>query len=144
MVDLQEPHVSDSAPVSPSATRVVVADDSRRYRDGLVRAMQRRGGLEVVGAVAGGNAALELILDLRPDVALLDVRMPDLDAAGVLRGLRDAPNPPATRVVVISAQTEGDHIEAVRAAHPALVLDKASTRATICDALERIGAGRPA
>jgi len=68
--------------------RIVVADDHPLYRDGIVRALQESGRYRVTGAAGNGEACLWLIERHRPDVALLDVRMPRLDGLGVLRRLR--------------------------------------------------------
>jgi Response regulator receiver domain len=61
--------------------RVVVADDHPVTRDGVVRALKSSGKIEVVASVADGRAALEAIRELRPAVALLDYKMPELDGA---------------------------------------------------------------
>ena len=56
--------------------RVVVADDHPLYREGVLRAIKARPELEAVGVAADGREALAEIERLRPDVAVLDVRMP--------------------------------------------------------------------
>jgi DNA-binding NarL/FixJ family response regulator len=68
--------------------RIVFADDHESYRRGLSRAIRRFGTLDLVGEAADGAEALDLILELSPDVALLDVRMPRLDGLEVARRLR--------------------------------------------------------
>jgi DNA-binding LytR/AlgR family response regulator len=64
--------------------RVVVADDHPVTRDGVVRALKSSGKIEVVASVADGRAALEAIRELRPAVALLDYKMPELDGLQVI------------------------------------------------------------
>jgi DNA-binding NarL/FixJ family response regulator len=58
--------------------RVVVADDHPVTREGVVRALKSSGKIEVVASVADGRAALEAIRELRPAVALMDYKMPEL------------------------------------------------------------------
>ena len=73
--------------------RVLVVDDSRVFRTGMARAVQACEGMELLGEADGGEAGLRAIADLEPDLVILDLRMPDLDAVGVLLALR-AKNPP--------------------------------------------------
>jgi len=64
---------------------VVVADDQEAIRAGLVLILSAADGIEVVGEAADGAAALEVVRKVRPDVALLDVRMPVLDGIAATR-----------------------------------------------------------
>lgn len=84
---------------------VVVGDDHPVYRDGVVRALDNSGRTRVVAAVGDGQAALEAIREHRPDVALLDYKMPGLDGIGVAHAV--ARDHLTTRVLLLSATTEG-------------------------------------
>ena len=84
--------------------RVVVADDHEMYRDGVVRALTGSGWIDVVGEADDGEAALAAIVEHRPDVALVDHRMPGLDGTEIVR--RAARDGVATRIVVLSAFTD--------------------------------------
>jgi two-component system, NarL family, nitrate/nitrite response regulator NarL len=84
--------------------RVVVGDDHPLYRDGVVRALVSSGAVEVVAEAADGAVALELIKTHRPDVAVLDFRMPVLNGAQVAAAVRRANLP--TRVLLVSAYDE--------------------------------------
>jgi DNA-binding NarL/FixJ family response regulator len=113
---------------------VLVVDDSLVYRTGMSRAVQACDGMELLGEADGGEAGLRAIAELEPDVVILDLRMPDLDALGVLRALHAQDPPPPCRVLVISA-TLDDEVEAeLRALGADGCLSKALTRADICDA----------
>lgn len=91
--------------ISKRKVRVVVGDDHPIYRDGIVAALTKSEQTEVVTAAADGHAALEAILEHRPDVALLDYKMPGLDGIAVARAVTRDQIP--TRVLLLSATTEG-------------------------------------
>ncbi|HWV86132.1 MAG TPA: chemotaxis-specific protein-glutamate methyltransferase CheB [Capillimicrobium sp.] len=96
--------------------RVVVADDSGLMRRVVTHALQDEG-IEVIGAAADGDEALELCQRLRPDAMTLDLAMPGLDGMGVLRALKDPSRPPAANVpvVVVSAFSPAHGARAVDA-----------------------------
>jgi two-component system nitrate/nitrite response regulator NarL len=71
-----------------SDVRIVLADDHPLFRDGLRRALTQDG-LVVVGEAADGRRALELIRSLTPDVAMLDIGLPELDGCAVARTVRE-------------------------------------------------------
>jgi two-component system, NarL family, nitrate/nitrite response regulator NarL len=71
-----------------SAIRVFAADDHPLYRASVVRAIREHPRMELVGEAADGREALDSILMLRPDVALVDIQMPELDGIQVIDALR--------------------------------------------------------
>lgn len=73
--------------------RVLVVDDEALIRTGFQRILAAADGIEVVGAVSGGQA-LRAVREQRPDVVLLDIRMPDVDGLTVLGEIRRLPEPP--------------------------------------------------
>ena len=120
------------------SVRVLVVDDSPVYRRGMGRAVRLHGGLELVGEAAGGEAALDAIERLRPDVVLLDLRMPDIDGLEVLDRLRDLDPPPRCKVLIVSASLD-EHVEqAARAAGAAGCVSKGLARAEICATALRV------
>lgn len=76
-----------SEPEAIAAIRVVIADDHPIVRSGLRREIERDPGCLVVGEAGDGVAALELIRQTRPDVAVVDLDMPELDGFGVARAI---------------------------------------------------------
>jgi DNA-binding NarL/FixJ family response regulator len=86
---------------------VLVADDHRRFREALV-ALLELDGFEVVGQAADGADAVALAKLLRPDVVVMDLKMPVLNGLDATRLVRDAL--PSTPVVVLTAFT-GDELE---------------------------------
>jgi DNA-binding NarL/FixJ family response regulator len=111
---------------------VLVVDDSPVFRRGMTRAVGLHAGLELVGEADGGEAALEAIERLRPDVVLLDLRMPDLDGLEVLGRLRDLDPPLDCRVLIVSASLDEETERAARAAGAAGCVSKELARADIC------------
>ncbi len=110
-----------------TAARVMVVDDHPVVRDGVALLLRNEPALVVVGSAESGRAALDRAGELRPDLVLLDLRLPDMLAPEVVTGLRVVV--PAARVVVFTAH--GDH-HGVRAAldagaHGALLKDAAVT-----------------
>jgi two-component system nitrate/nitrite response regulator NarL len=126
--------------VARSARIVVfVAEDHPVYRDGVVEAISARPDLELAGSCGDGRAALEQIRTLGPDVALLDLKMPELTGIEVITALeRDGID---TRVVLLSAYTDGALVYEAVAAGAAGYLTKDSGRQAICDALIAVARG---
>jgi len=82
-------------------TSVLIADDHPLFREAIARVIAERPDLELVAEAADGRAALDKIRELKPDVAVIDVRMPQLDGSDVLVALREEGLP--TNVVFLSA-----------------------------------------
>ena len=87
--------------------RVLVADDHSLFRDGLVSLLEAAG-LEVVGQYGDGQSAVEAVLQLRPDVALLDITMPILTGLEALEQIRA--QWPEARVVILTASDDDDQL----------------------------------
>jgi DNA-binding NarL/FixJ family response regulator len=117
---------------------VLVVDDSSVFRRGMGRAVRFHGGLQLVGEADGGEAALAAIERLRPDVVLLDLRMPDIDGLEVLYRLRDLDPPPACRVLIVSASLDQEIERAARAAGAAGCVSKELARVDICATALRV------
>lgn len=128
------------APAGRAPARVLVVDDSRVFRAGMVRAVQACPDLELLAEADGGEAALEAISELHPDLVILDLRMPDLDGIGVLRELHARDDGPDCRVLVISASLEDGVQDEVMAAGADACLSKALSRADICATAIRLAA----
>lgn len=91
--------------------RVVLADDQEMVRIGFGMILSAADDIEVVGQCADGVEALETIRRLRPDVALLDIRMPRLDGLEVARQVIDPQGAGhATRVVIVTTFGDDDYV----------------------------------
>ena len=140
-LDDRPEHLGAARPATAtSVCRVLVADDHQPYRDGIVRALRAHGGFEVVAEAADGDAALRLIREHRPDLALLDVRMPGLDGVDVVHAL--AIHGPDVPVVMLSAFTDVPLVDSALAAGAAGYLDKGEDRRVLCERLAAISAAR--
>jgi DNA-binding NarL/FixJ family response regulator len=73
---------------------LLIVDDHPGFRS-LARRLLAAGGFEVVGEAADGHAAVDAARELRPDVVLLDIQLPDLDGFEVAERLHDSPTGPA-------------------------------------------------
>ncbi|MDP1846678.1 MAG: response regulator transcription factor [Solirubrobacteraceae bacterium] len=118
---------------------VLIADDHPIYREGLTRAVGRRPDLELVGEASNGPMALERIRALAPTVALLDVKMPELDGLQVLNAVRRDGLP--TAVVLLSAHTTPETVYECLAGGARAFLSKQADRDAICDAVAAAARG---
>jgi len=73
----------------PTTIRIVVADDHPIFREGLIKLLETKPDLRVVGAANDGDEALKLVAELEPDLLLLDLAMPRMTGLAALRELRD-------------------------------------------------------
>ncbi len=105
--------------------RVVVADDFPLVREGVVRALDSDPAIEVVAQAENGHDALRVAEDLKPDVMILDLRMPGLGGLEVLDKLRASR--PEIRVIVMTASEQASTLLDAVAAGAAGYLSKRST-----------------
>ncbi|MCX4422483.1 response regulator [Streptomyces mirabilis] len=157
------PSGSSGSSGSARRIRVLIADDQEMVRTGFRLILQTQPDIEVVGEAADGAECVELARKLRPDVCLVDIRMPKLDGLEVTRLLAGPKAVDPLRVVVVTTFDQDDYVygalhggacgfllkdagpgllvEAVRAASrgDALVSPAVTVRL-----LERIGEQRPA
>ena len=85
---------------------LLIVDDHPSFR-GMARALLESEGFDVVGEAADGESAIEAARELRPDVILLDVQLPDMDGFAVCRELHLNGGPPA--VVLVSSRDASDY-----------------------------------
>jgi DNA-binding NarL/FixJ family response regulator len=96
-------------------TRVVLVDDQALVRGGLRALLEAEPDLEVVGEAADGAAALEVIAAVRPDVVLMDIRMPGVDGLEATRRIAAAPSLSGVRVLVLTTFEVDEYVfEALR------------------------------
>ncbi|MGY1690670.1 response regulator [Geodermatophilus sp. SYSU D01105] len=96
--------------------RIVLVDDQELVRTGLRTLAERDGDITVVGEAGTGRAGLARVRELRPDVVLMDVRMPEMDGLQATRAVVADPQLRDVRVLVLTTFDEDEHVfEAIRA-----------------------------
>jgi DNA-binding NarL/FixJ family response regulator len=122
----------------PGPLRVVVADDHALVRSGVVGVLEG-GGLQVVGEAADGQEAVERALATRPDVVVMDVRMPRTDGIEGTRRLRRLAEPPA--VLVLTTFDLDEYVFRALEAGAAGFLLKDAAPDRLVDAVRTVAAG---
>jgi DNA-binding NarL/FixJ family response regulator len=103
-----------TTPPAGAPLRLVIADDQASVRQGLVLLLDAVPDIEVVGAAADGEQALDLVAEHRPDAILLDLHMPVLDGIGAIRRLT-AEHPEIAIVVLTTYADDSSVLDALRA-----------------------------
>ncbi|MFE0459898.1 response regulator [Kitasatospora sp. NPDC058965] len=120
---------------------VLIADDQALVRSGLRAIIESEPGMAVVGEAGDGAGAVEAVRRLRPDVALMDVRMPRLDGLAATRALLAAAVPVPTRILVLTTFHLDEYVtEALRAGASGFML-KDATADQLVEAVRVVAAG---
>jgi DNA-binding NarL/FixJ family response regulator len=116
--------------------RILIADDEAIVRDGLRAIVEQESDLEVVGEAADGALAVAAARELEPDVALLDIQMPNLDGVEATRRLLALPKPP--RVLILTTFDRNEYVyESMRAGASGFLL-KDVRRGQLTDAIRTV------
>jgi DNA-binding NarL/FixJ family response regulator len=99
--------------MTDSPIRILIADDHALVREGIRRVLDEDPGFDVVAEASDGRKALESIEETNPDVAILDISMPELSGLDVARQLRE--ERPALKVLILSMHDESEYV--MRAVH---------------------------
>jgi DNA-binding NarL/FixJ family response regulator len=125
--------------MTPAAVRVLIADDDDLVRDGLGAILSSDETIEVVGEAANGRHAIDRARWLRPDIVLMDVRMPDLDGISATREVLAVA--PETKVVILTTFEQDDYIFGALKAGASGFLLKRTPRADLITAIKAVAAG---
>ena len=119
--------------------RVVIADDQGMVRSGFTVLLNAQPDIEVIGEAVNGREAITQAADLRPDVILMDVRMPVLDGLQATREIGTLPDPP--KILVLTTFDLDDYVyEALRSGASGFLLKDASAN-ELADAVRLVAAG---
>ena len=120
--------------------RVLVADDQAIIRDGLVTVLSLLPDVKIVGEAADGEQAVRLAVEARPDVVLMDLRMPVLDGVGATA--RMAREVPGAAILVLTTFADDDSILAALRAGAKGYLTKDAGRAEVAAAIRAVARGQ--
>jgi DNA-binding NarL/FixJ family response regulator len=120
--------------------RVLVADDQAVVRQGVVLLLSTSADIEVAGEASDGQEALRMALDLKPDVALVDLRMPGLDGAQVTERIVQAGT--GSRVLILTTYADDDAVLPALRAGAVGYLTKDVTGEALLAAVRDVAAGR--
>jgi DNA-binding NarL/FixJ family response regulator len=124
-----------------TAIRVLVVDDQHVVRAGFQTILDTQPDIEVIGEAANGLDAIEVVQRLRPDVVLMDIRMPVLDGIEATRRLAGPDVADPVRVLVLTTFDLDDYVyEALRAGASGFLL-KDATRDELLNAVRVVAAG---
>ena len=145
---LLEPTITWEAPWSPQSprrVRAVLADDAVLFREGVAQVLEAAG-IEVVGQAGNPEQLLQLTNELRPDVAIVDLRMPPtytIEGLEIAEQIRS--DHPATSVLLLSQELEPRHARRLAAASPTgvgyLLKERVTDLRAFTDATRHIAAG---
>src|SRR6201993_4501043 len=119
--------------------RILIADDHSVVREGLVSLVKRKADMTVVAEASNGREAVDLWKEHRPDVALLDLRMPELDGVGAIKEIREL-DENAQIVVLTTYDGDEDIYRAIKAGAKAYLL-KDTARDALVETVRRVHAG---
>lgn len=122
--------------------RVLVVDDQELVRAGFVMMLNHQSDLEVVGEAANGSEAVDLCRNLRPDVVLMDLRMPKMDGVEATRRILHAGETAPSRVLVLTTFDDDESVYAsLRAGASGFLLKDVPPR-KLADAVRVVAAGQ--
>ena len=126
--------MSKGLPTEMEQPTILVVDDEPSIRDLIVAVLEEEGYL--AHGAHSGSAALDLVPELRPDLVLLDMMMPQMDGRETIRRLRQLPDGRRTLVIVMSAAVSAEHAGEGMAAFIAKPFDLVALLDTIASVLD--------
>jgi DNA-binding NarL/FixJ family response regulator len=130
MPDTRAPEFEPATPARRGTARLIIADDHELARAGLRSMIGGEPGIEIVGEAANGREALDLCRQIQPDLALMDMRMPEMDGLAATRAIKA--ECPRTSVIIVTLHENPDYLfEALKAGAAGYLLKDASQREVV-------------
>jgi two-component system response regulator DegU len=119
--------------------RIVIADDHALFREGLKRLLSSEQSFLVIGEASDHREAVQVVARTRPDVLILDLKMPSGDALATLRDI--GARSPATKVLILTALAEKENVVSSAQARARGYVLKGVSTPTLIEALKKVNAG---
>lgn len=132
--------MSQSKQTNLKKIRVVLADDHAVLRMGIRSLLNQSEDIQVIGEASTGVEAIRAVKDLKPDVLLLDMEMPEMDGVEVTRRLQEEKAP--VRILVLSAYNDREYIQETLEMGVAGYLIKDEAPSSIVDAVRGVARGQ--
>ncbi len=126
--------------MTPFTTKILIADDHDIVRAGVAGVLSHEPGFSIIAEAANGQEAIQRYQECRPDITILDLRMPLLDGLGALRAIRELD--PAARVLVLTTYDSVEEVHGAIAAGAQGYVLKRSSRVEIVPAVHALLAGQ--
>jgi DNA-binding NarL/FixJ family response regulator len=126
--------------MSRARIRLLCVDDHRVVREGIAAMIGRRSDMEVIAAAASGEEAVELFLQHRPDVTLMDLQLPGMSGVEAIRKIRD--HEPHARIIVLTAYRGDEDVHRALRAGASTYLLKDSLTDDLVRMIVEVHAGR--
>ncbi|MCF8234474.1 MAG: response regulator transcription factor [Bacteroidales bacterium] len=122
------------------AIKIIIADDHKLFREGLVNLLSDAGDIEIVGEAENGKMALEQIEKLNPNVVLMDVSMPVMSGVEATRNILK--NHPEVKVIALTMHSDQHYVKAMLEAGARGYLFKNCTYDQLIDAINSVHSGK--
>ena len=120
--------------------RVVIADDHKLFREGLKRLLSSEESILVIGEASNDREAVQVVARLRPDILILDLKMPSGNVVETLREI--AEKSPATKVMILTAFSEKENLVGTAKGRARGYVLKGVSTPTLIEALKKVNAGQ--
>jgi len=114
--------------------RILLVDDAG-YMRRLIGIMAKKGGHEIVGEAETGESAIDLYSQVKPDLVILDILMPDMNGLEALKKIRELN--PAARILMCTASEQSSHVQEALASGAAGYIVKPFTQESILTTIEK-------